>query len=183
MVQINVSQLLKEPIGSTRNYTASDVVDITGNSSLIQGEIKLMRTDRSVLARAILDTKVELTCSRCLNIFGYPLMLNVEEEYFPTTDMVTGASLPLPDETGGFTIDGNNILDLTEAIRQYALVAIPMKPLCNENCAGLCPTCGRNLNQLPCDCPAEPVDPRWSELGKLVLVDSEASANEQKGIT
>ena len=181
MVQINVSQQLKEPIGSTRNYGVNEVVDIAGDNSPVQGEIGLMRTDRSILAKGTLHTEIELTCSRCLSLFSCPLTLNIEEEYFPITDVATGASVPLPDEPDCFTIDEHNILDLTEAIRQYALLTLPMKPLCGEDCAGLCPTCGCNLNQAPCNCLPKPADPRWSELGKLVLVDSEAPVNEQKG--
>jgi len=159
----------------------SEIVDIVGGNGLVRGEIGLMRTDRSILAKGRLHTEIELTCSRCLSLFNYPLTLYIEEEYFPITDVAAGTSLPLPDEPGYFTIDKHNILDLTEAIRQYALLATPMKPLCHEDCAGLCPTCGRNLNQAPCHCPPKRVDSRWSELSKLVLADSEAPVNEQKG--
>jgi uncharacterized metal-binding protein YceD (DUF177 family) len=113
-----------------------------------------------------------------LSWFSCPLTLNIEDEYFPITDVVTGASLSLPDEPGCFTIDENNILDLTEAVRQYALLATPMKPLCHQDCSGLCPTCGGNLNQASCNCPPRPADLRWSELSKLVLTDSEASVKE-----
>lgn len=180
MVRINVSQQLKAPIGFIRNYEMSEIVDITGGSGLVQGEVRLMRTDRSILTKGTLYTKIELTCSRCLSLFSYSLALNIEEEYFPTTDVVTGVSLPLPDEPGCFTIDENNILDLTGTIQQYALLAIPMKPLCNEKCAGLCPSCGYNLNQTLCNCPPEPADPRWSELGKLVLTTNQATGNEHK---
>ncbi len=182
MVQINVSQQLKSPIGSIRNYEVSEITEIADGNSLIQGEVRLIRADRSILAKCTLHTEIELTCSRCLSLFNCPLTLNIEEEYFPVTDIVTGAPLPLPDEPGCFTIDGHNILDLTEAIRQYALLAIPMKPLCREDCAGLCPTCGCNLNEAPCNCPPKPVDLRWSELSKLVLANNQASLNEQKGI-
>ncbi len=181
MLQTNISQQLRAPIGSIRNYEVSEIVDIAGGNSLVQGEVELMRTDQSILAKGTLHTEIELTCSRCLSLFSCPLTLNIEEEYFPTTDVVTGASLPLPDEPGCFTIDENNILDLTEAIRQYVLLAIPMKPLCAEDCAGLCPTCGCNLNQGPCNCLPKPADPRWSELSKLVLVNNQASVNKQKG--
>ncbi|MFC2021887.1 DUF177 domain-containing protein [Chloroflexota bacterium] len=174
MVKMNVSQQFKAPIGSTRNCVINEIVDIAGDNNLIQGKVRLMRTDRSILAKGTLHTKIELTCSRCLSLFSYPLTLNIEEEYFPTTDVVTGASLPLPDEPDCFTIDEHNILDLTEAIRQYALIAIPMKPLCLENCAGLCPTCGCNLNQVPCNCPPKPIDPRWSKLNKLALTKNQA---------
>ncbi len=181
MVQINVSQLLKASIGTIRNYDVSGIVDIEGDNHTVKGEVRLMRTDRGILARGTLHTESELTCSRCLSLFNCPLTLNIEEEYFPTTEIITGAALPLPDEPGCFTIDENNILDLTEAIRQYALLATPMKPLCHQDCAGICPTCGVNLNQASCDCPPEPADSRWSELSKLVLTDTEASLKEQKG--
>lgn len=178
IVQINVAQLLKSPIGSTRNYRLNDFVEIGDSNSLLQGEIRLTRTDRGVLATGMLHTEVELTCSRCLGQFSCPLNLNIQEEYFPTTDIITGASLPAPDELGSFTINEHNILDLVEAIRQYALIATPMKPLCQEDCAGLCPTCGQNLNQKPCNCPTKPVDPRWAKLSKLTLADNQAAVNE-----
>jgi uncharacterized protein len=168
-MQINVAQQLRALIGSTRDYEVSEIVDVTGNGngSLVQGKVSLMRTDRGILVKGRLDTEVELTCSRCLVLFNCPLALNIEEEYFPTIDVVSGASLSLPDELSCFTIDEHHVLDLTEAMRQCALLAIPMKPLCGEDCAGLCPNCGHNLNQGPCNCPPQGVDPRWSELSKL----------------
>jgi uncharacterized protein len=169
-MQINVSQLLREPIGSTRDYQINEAADISGNGkeSLVQGEARLLRTQRSILSECALSTDVELTCSRCLSKFHYPLKLKFEEEYLPTVDIVSGVPLPLSNEAGTFTIDEHHILDLTEAVRQYTLLAIPMKPLCHEDCAGLCPNCGRNLNQGRCDCPASTLDPRWSELRKLL---------------
>lgn len=181
MIKINVSQQLKGPIGSIRNYTVDEAVDITDGDIQVQGKMVLMRTDRGILTKGTLNTETELTCSRCLILFSCPLALNIEEEFFPTTDVITGASISLPDEPGSFTIDEHNILDLTEAIRQYALLAIPMKPLCQADCAGLCPTCGCNLNQVQCNCPTKPVDPRWSKLSKLALAHDQISVEEQKG--
>lgn len=178
MVAINVSQLLKEPIGSKRSHNLNEVVDIADSDSLVQGELSLIRTNRSVLVKGTLHTEIELICSRCLNLFYCSLTLDIEEEYFPTINTVTGAPLPLPDEPESFTIDKHNILDLTEAIRQYALLAIPMKPLCAKDCAGLCPTCSSNLNQAPCTCPPKPVDSRWSELSKLSPVKNQTAKDE-----
>jgi len=166
-MQINVSQLLKEPIGSTRKYEITEAVDVAGGSRVVQGEVKLVRIDRSILVQGTLHIMIEITCSRCLSLFSCPLALNIEEEYFPTTDVVSGASLPVPEEPGYFTIDECYVLDLTEAINQYIMLLIPMKPLCREDCAGICPTCGCNLNQGPCNCLPQEVDPRWSELSKL----------------
>ncbi|MBI2288242.1 MAG: DUF177 domain-containing protein [Chloroflexi bacterium] len=173
MVQINVAQQLKSPIGSTQTHGVNAVVDITIDNSLVYGEVRLIRTNRGILVRGTLHTDIELTCSRCLSLFSCPLTINIEEEFFPTIDAVTGTTLPLPDEPDCFTIDEHNILDLTEAIRQYALMAIPMKPLCRNDCAGLCPGCGRNLNQMTCNCPPQVVNSRWSKLTQLALLDKE----------
>jgi uncharacterized protein len=153
-----------------RNYQVSEIVDVfgDGNGHLVQGGIELLRTNRSILAKGILTTEVELTCSRCLSLFRYPLSLNIEEEYIPTIDIVSGVPLPMPEEPGSFTIDEHHIIDFTEAIRQYTVMSIPMKPLCREECAGLCPNCGRNLNHGPCSCPQPEVDPRWSGLIELL---------------
>lgn len=168
-MRINVSQLLKSPIGSVRNYEVREVVSIAGGDSMVEGKVMLVRTDRGILAEATLHTEVEVTCSRCLSLFNCPLTLNIEEEYFPITDAASDISLSLPGEPGCFTIDEYHVLDLTEAIRQYVLLAIPMKPLCRENCAGLCSTCGHNLNQGPCGCLPQKANPGWSKLNRLTL--------------
>jgi len=147
-VQINVAQLLKGTVGLTKDYEVSGCVDITGNGTEceVYGEVSLMRTDRAILVKGALHTKAEVTCGRCLALFSCPLVLNIEDEYFPTIDVNTGASMFVPDEPGCFTIDEQHVLDLTEAVRQYALLAVPMKPLCGDGCAGLCPDCGHNLS-------------------------------------
>lgn len=167
-MQINVSQLLQEPIGSSRHYQVNEAaVFENGNPHWINGECRLLRTQRSVLVKCQLETDAELTCSRCLNTFRQPLSIKFEEEYLPTIDILTGAPLDVSENPGLFTIDTNHILDLNEAIRQYGFLATPMKPLCREDCSGLCPQCGKNLNKGPCDCPQEKIDPRWSKLTKL----------------
>jgi uncharacterized protein len=179
-MRVNASQQLKGPIGSVRKYEVNEVVDVAEGRSRVRGEVELVRTDKGILARGTLDTEVEATCSRCLGLFRCPLTLSIEEEYYPTTNMVSGASLPPPEELGSFTIDEHHVIDLTEAVRQYILMAIPMKPLCRQDCAGLCPGCGQNLNQGSCGCPPQEIDSCWSELKKVLASDT--VANERKGM-
>jgi uncharacterized protein len=145
------------------------VADIAGEgkANKIKGECNLLRVQRSILVKCALDTEVELACSRCLGRFRHPLKINFEEEFLPTVDVTSGMPLPSPEEATAFTIDEYHIIDLTEAVRQYSLMAIPMKALCREDCAGLCPNCGKNLNEGKCDCPAQNIDPRWSKLAEL----------------
>jgi uncharacterized protein len=168
-MDMNVSQLLRDPIGSTRDFQIDEEFDITGDgkSHKIQGKCHMLRTGRSILVKCALNTEVELTCSRCLGKFRHPLKIKFEEEFLPTIDAQSGAPLPPPEEASVFTIDEQHILDLTEAIRQYSLLAIPMKALCKKECAGLCPSCGKNLNEGKCTCPTQDTDPRWSKLAEL----------------
>jgi len=166
-MQINVAQFLKSEQGATRVIEIDDTFEDEGVKIPVRGELKLTRVNQRILVQGQLTIDVPLVCSRCLKPFICPILLNIEEEFYPTIDVNTGAKLPPADETGAFTIDEHHILDLTEAIRQYKVMALPMKPLCNEECAGICPTCGKNLNEGPCDCPSNEVDPRWAELLKL----------------
>ncbi len=170
-MQMNVSQLLQEVVGASRDYEVSDEVDIAGDGNFreVRGKVRLLRTHRGILVRAELNTEIELTCSRCLRSFRSPVTLKIEEEYISVVDIVSGTPLPTPEEPGAFVVDEHHVIDLTEAIRQYALLAAPMKPLCKEDCAGLCPVCGSNLNQESCRCSEPVTDPRWSELSKLGL--------------
>jgi len=169
-MQFNVAQLLKERVGQSRSYEIEeniDVIDDAEGGSHVTGEVELLGTDRGILVRARLKTSVKCVCSRCLEVFDCPLSFEIAEVFFPTVDVNTGVSLEMPEEASPFTIDENHILDLSEAVRQYALLAMPMKLICRPDCAGLCPHCGCNLNNERCYCAAPMPDSRWAELYKL----------------
>jgi len=167
-VVIDVSQLLKEPIGSIRHYSFSQSGDSADTAEFpLEGELTLLRTDRGIFVTGKLNTGVDAVCSRCLGDFDQPLTLKIEEELLLSVDPSAGASMPGWGEGGAFTINENQEFDLGEAVRQYVLLALPMKPLCREDCAGLCPSCGHNLNLGPCSC-SQPIDPRLAPLAKLV---------------
>ena len=138
MLEINVSQLLKGAIGTEKVVPVSGSVDITGyGEGFVEGKVKLMRTNRSILVKGKLHTRVLATCVRCLENYDCPLELNIEEEYYPMTDVNTGVPVPEPEEPDSFIIDEHLILDLSEAVRQYAILAVPMKPLCRPDCPGI----------------------------------------------
>jgi uncharacterized protein len=164
MVEINVAQFLKSPLGTTRTYEIDEPVSIGDDNPMVRGAVTFLRTNRGILVTGTLETEESLTCSRCLCHYRQHLTLAIEEEFFPTVDILTGAAASVPeDEPEAFTIDQNNVLDLSEAIRQYALLTTPMKPLCRDDCQGLCPVCGTNLNVKSCGCPPQ-VDLPWSGL-------------------
>ncbi|GAC1447213.1 MAG: hypothetical protein PVSMB4_01990 [Ktedonobacterales bacterium] len=82
--------------------------------------------------------------------------------------MSTGEPLPAAEDELVFPIDQNHLLDLREAIRQNLLLALPMRTICREECAGLCPQCGHNLNAGPCGCEPEVVESRFETLRALL---------------
>ena len=138
-MQINVSQLIGEPVGSEWDYKVCDSIGImdSGDSIAIQGNVKLTRIDKSILVQGKFDTSIGLICARCLEIFNYPLKLSFEEEYFSLSDLGDDRFSSQSDETDLFSIDDDQVIDLTEAMRQYVLMEIPMKPLCRQDCSGL----------------------------------------------
>lgn len=171
----NLAQLLTEPTGSTRDYDVDG--SFTGpenGSGQAQGWVRVIRTHQGVLVRAKLETQVKLTCSRCVSEFEYMPVLTMEEESFATVDPVTGKKTDPPEEAEGVIhLDGQHILDMSEVLRQYVITEVPIKPLCREECLGLCQECGANLNEEKCKCTATPIDPRWESLGELLTEKQE----------
>ena len=172
----NVAQLLKEPSGSSRTGEVDEVLTLEddGRASRIAGSMALVRTDKGVWVSAALDSQVVCTCSRCLKEYEQPIHMTIEEEYLPLVDIHTGARLP-PANHGeeSFYIDHDHSLDLGEAARQYSALSTPMKPVCSDACAGICVTCGANLNESPCTCDKTPRDSRWGPLIGLVSLEDQ----------
>jgi uncharacterized protein len=132
---INVTQLLKEPVGSSQNHHISGMLAEAVEGS-IEGKIKVIRISRGVLVQCKLDAEVKLVCSRCLAAFLCPISFTAEEEFLPVGAVSNGSALTSPEQSERFTIDDRNILDLGELIRQYVLLNLPMKPLCRPDCPG-----------------------------------------------
>ena len=139
VMQFPVAQLLKSGVGATREYDVDDNVWIFSESQpeRVRGVVSLLRTSNGILARAHLSTNVELECARCLKSYRHLLEFDFEEEYLLVLDIFEQEGLDGADDDEIFTIDENNILDITDAARQYAILAMPMKALCRYDCPGI----------------------------------------------
>lgn len=178
-LQFNVAQLLKSATGATRiydidNQAATELGDEIEIVSPITGTIKLMRTGPNVLVIGELNTTIQKACGRCLTEFTVPVSIEVEEEFYPTIDIVTGAVLPLdPEADEANRIDDHHILDLWEVVRQEFFLASDDTLYCRPDCKGFCPHCGRDRNVDPCSCEDAVVDPRWADLLALQQSDDD----------
>jgi uncharacterized protein len=133
---VNVAQLLKEPVGSSRKYSVHEIIHEQAENS-VEGELTLIRSGQGILVHGKLAVKVRLWCSRCLNAFSSCVIFSIEEECLPTTDVLNGLPLASFEESTNCTIDTNHMLDVGEIIRQYTLLNLPMKPLCSPDCTGI----------------------------------------------
>ena len=133
---INVSQLLREPVGSSQSHDISGTIaeEVEG---FVEGNANLIRISRGVLVQCKLTAEVKLICSRCLNTFLCPMSFTAEEEFLPISDVSGDLAPSSLEQSEGFTINNKNILDLSELIRQYILLNLPMKPLCRPDCPGI----------------------------------------------
>jgi uncharacterized protein len=133
---INVAQLMRAPIGSSQSHDISGTI-YEEVEAFIEGKAKVTRISRGVLVQCKLTAEVKLTCSRCLNTFSCPISFTAEEEFFPISDVSGDLAPSLLEQSEEFTIDTKNILDLSELIRQYTLLNLPMKPLCRPEGPGI----------------------------------------------
>lgn len=174
-MQFNVGQLLVGPVGATRQYELDE--DIAGldpelaPTQPLTGTVHFLHTAGGVLVQGRLVTQVRVPCARCMEDVLVNLEMTLEEEFLSLFNPRTGLPAEIPADSDAFLIDEHNILDLSEAVRQYVFLALPMQPLCRPDCAGLCPRCGQDLNAGPCNCPPTPLDERWAALAQL-LVDN-----------
>jgi uncharacterized protein len=117
-------------------------------------------------------TTLELRCSRCLEPFALPLDAAFDLRYLPV-----GAAAPDDQETEdrelgeddtAATFYEDDAIDLADLLREQFYLALPMKPLCRQDCRGLCPQCGTNLNTDTCQCQVRWEDPRLAGLKALI---------------
>ena len=164
----NVSKLLDEPAGTARSFEVDEALALTDDSRVnrVHGTVKMLRTPQGAWVSAALESVVQCTCSRCLTECQQPVHMAIEEEFLPLADVETGATVDDGDDH--FCIDKGHVLDLREAARQYAALSVPIKPVCRDDCAGICVDCGVNLNETTCKCDRTPRDRRWGPLLELV---------------
>lgn len=114
---------------------------------------------RDVVVRGLLECLVTQECRRCLKAVEG----RVEEE----VTFLFGEGAAEDEDAYGLPEHGNE-LDLSEAVREHVVLAVPRFVECSESCRGLCPRCGRDLNEGDCDCRVEEEDERWAPLRKLM---------------
>jgi len=119
----------------------------------LSGDLLVRRSGNVVEVEGVLACTVALACSRCLQPLKQRLEISVALSFERLqTVAVDEAERELSEEDLGMIPFSGDYLDLREALEQEVLLAVPQHPLCQKNCAGLCPVCGGDRNRQPCDC-------------------------------
>ncbi len=136
--------------------------------SPVKGKVEITNSGPLLLVRGKVVTDVRLFCGRCLTDVILPIEVEIDEG-FPLVHVGDSVfAQPEEEEDTASELVNNNILDLEELIRQDLLVGIPIQPLCEPECKGLCPTCGQNLNVEDCACPPETIESPLQVLARLL---------------
>jgi uncharacterized protein len=128
------------------------------------------RKSDEVRVSGSLQTAVELRCDRCLG--PVPVSVNVDfAANFVRAGDPTAEARELHEEDLEVSVFDGDSIDLDEIVREQILLALPARQLCRDDCKGLCPTCGKNLNNESCDCAHDDTDPRWAALADIKQSD------------
>ena len=126
------------------------------------------RKGEEVRLRGEVRTEVELLCDRCLGPSRTPLAVEFDASFIPQeAEAAKAENVELLSEDLGLSAYDGEAVDLDELVREQILLGLPSRRLCKEDCEGLCPKCGADLNAGRCSCEQGEVDPRWSALAGL----------------
>lgn len=166
-MKINVSGA-KAEVGTQQlfslNISAEELAITDGqlnvlNDILVEGSV--INNGRVLEVRGTINALIREVCNRCLEEFSLPLTVEFAENFQQTNGLEV-------DDGEDLTYFEGDYIDIADVVRENLLLAQPLKPLCSENCKGLCPHCGVNLNNTKCDCIRENLDPRLAALQKFL---------------
>ena len=133
----------------------------------VQVEIDIHKDKDRFRLEGTARTELELTCSRCLEPYTMPVDAVFDVRYLPASDAAGDGEGEVGEEDLDTSVYRDDQIDLNEVLREQFYLALPMKPLCRDDCQGLCVVCGTNLNKGTCTCKREWDDPRLAALKKL----------------
>jgi len=126
----------------------------------LQVHIEYYRSGADLFFQGRVSGMIEGHCSRCLKSYSFPL--DKEFDFVLAPDTTSAKNKELSADELGLSFYRGDELNLEPLIREQVLLALPTRPLCDDNCRGLCPTCGVDLNERECRCHDSHSDPRMA---------------------
>jgi uncharacterized protein len=149
--RINVGFIIHEEIGRNHDFPFEfDKIILDDDFELrnLDGVVNVGRTPQGLVIQADFSAETTLECVRCLNKFEHELDWSFTELYAFDKRSETDSGLIMPEDAQ---------IDLATLLREYAILELPISPICKPDCEGLCAECGQNLNEK--DCGHKPIQP------------------------
>ena len=142
-LRLNVGFIINSPIGYNRNFEFGfpEYRDDDLEMVNVEGQVNVGRTPQGLLVQGNFNGETTLECVRCLTEYQQLLKWEFTELFAFKEENMTESGLLVPDDAQ---------IDVQELVREFALLEIPLKPVCREDCKGLCTECGQNLNEGDC---------------------------------
>jgi uncharacterized protein len=150
--------------GRTNQFRVVEPVDLQFKVHKDKDRYRLVGTVRTAL---------ELICSRCLEPFRLPIDSGFDIRYLPQSENTGADENEVEEDDLSDAFYRDEQIDLRQLLEEQFYLALPMKPLHAEDCKGLCPNCGTNLNERTCDCQVRWEDPRLAGLKALMNRDKD----------
>ena len=131
----------------------------------IKVELSVTKSQDQLICQGKVRTLAKMECSRCLTEYEESLSSDVDF----VVDLAGNLEGVKSEDEGYFIADPSSaFFEIDDLVREAIILSLPIKPLCSEDCKGLCPICGTDLNRSQCDCVKEKTDPRWDQLKGLL---------------
>jgi uncharacterized protein len=143
--------------------------DLEFAGARITGRVRLEKHGRDILVRGHLAGHLQLNCSRCLESFAAPAAADFDLILAPGPAAALAAEEELSRPDLDLDYYTGQMVDLESLLREQIILMLPLKPLCEETCKGLCPHCGANLNRRTCRCRPQAVNSPLASLAKLKI--------------
>jgi uncharacterized protein len=144
-------------------------IDTNSVLSPVSARLRIEKAGAEIMVKGDLRAEIKLICSRCLKEYNATLTVPVDVVYHPVEELKDEAHLnEVKSEELDLDFYSGEEIDLLDLVKEQVELNIPMKPLCDDACKGICPKCGTDLNIRSCTCSVKDIDPRFESLKKLL---------------
>jgi uncharacterized protein len=148
-------------------YRQRTPIETTGKADLVEEHHGKHKVIQDIRIKGRLATSLDLSCARCLESVKQDVKREFDLLYRPQGADAGRDEMSVTEAEAEISYYEGKGISLEDVVREQVLLAVPLKVTCRENCRGLCPHCGKNLNEATCACDVSLEEPRWAALKEI----------------
>jgi uncharacterized protein len=166
---IDVDRLPKEGLKISRDFEFFSEALVEENAVFLQpvhADLTISKVGEGILIKGKITTRLSFICSRCLVPFEFPVDSKFDLVYLP--EELDALKDQLGDDDLNKMYYHGSKVDIEEIVLEQLNLVFPTKPLCSEDCQGICPVCGKVIQSGECACETKSSDPRLEKLKTFI---------------